>query len=84
MGEGSRGWDTFAGACSGLSGGADNLRTATALITNRRERYRFWWPAFVGWAHCWVLRQQACCCPLVGVGVLSLHLGGGVWCLFCG
>lgn len=39
MGEGSRGWDTFAGACSGLSGGADNLRTATALITNRHDLF---------------------------------------------
>jgi hypothetical protein len=34
-------------------------------------------------AHYWVLRQHLCCLGLAGSGqVVSLHLGGGVWCLF--
>ena len=33
-------------------------------------------------AHYWVLRQHLCCPGLAGSGrVVSLHLGGGVWCL---
>jgi hypothetical protein len=33
--------------------------------------------------HYWVLRQHLCCLGRARSGqVVSLHLGGGVWCLF--
>ena len=74
----------FAGACSGLS---------VVQIVFLRQRQAF---GIINW---WVFHSSAGPLGLgtllgpettgpfvapVGVGVLSLHLGGGVWCLFCG
>lgn len=42
-----------------------------------------WWPAF-GLGTLLGPEATGPLFALSGVGVLSLHLGGGVWCLFCG
>jgi hypothetical protein len=48
-----------------------------------RNNNRLFWGQQNSPAHYWVLRQHLCCPGLAGSGqVVSLHLGGGVWCLF--
>ena len=74
----------FAGACGGLPGGARDKMSDTPTGGGPSGP----WPAGSsfsgGWAHCWVLRQQAGALWCLGGGVLSPRLGGGVWCLSFG